>query len=129
MDKIEYLCKDCLVAPSCTKLCSKFTDKAVDVLFDPPHEEELLILYNELKKNKRCILCRKNSIIISIYTYTNNTDDKTIHACCDFCDTLYEIKQNPGGDYLDDMYWEFHEPKLSSTFTFNKLFKDLGIET
>jgi len=128
-DKIEYLCRDCLVAPTCNKLCGKFTDKAVDVLFDPLDEAELLIVYNELKKHKRCILCRKNRIVINIYTYSNDTDNKTIHACCDFCDTLYSIKQNPGGDYLDDVYWEFHEPKLSSVFTFNKLFKDLGIET
>jgi len=128
-NKIKYICRDCLVAPRCTKLCGKFTDKAVDVLFDPPTEEELPILYNELKKHKRCILCRKNSIVINIYCLTDNTDNKNIHACCSFCDTLYIIKQNLGGDCLDDVYWEFHESKLSSVFTFNKLFKDLGIET
>ena len=127
-NKIEYLCRDCLVAPTCTKLCSEFTDKAVDVLFEPPVEEELNIIYDELKRYKRCILCRKNSIVINIYCFTDDTDDKIVHACCNFCDTLYLIKQNPGGDYLDDIYWEFHDSKLSSTFTFNKLFKDLKIK-
>jgi len=128
-NKIEYLCRDCLVAPTCTKLCSEFTDKSVDILFETPTEKELPILYRELKEHKRCILCRKNIINISIYTYTNNTDNKTINACCDFCDTMYVIKQNLSGDYLKDVYWEFQEPKLSSIFTFNKLFKDLGIKT
>ena len=129
INKIEYLCKDCLVAPTCTQLCEKFTDRAVDALFNPPNDKELSILYKELKKHKRCILCRKNSIGINIFTYTNNTDDKTIHVCCNFCDTLYSIKQRPDEDYLFDIYWEFHDSQAISNFTFNKLFKDLGIET
>ncbi len=128
-NKIEYICRDCLVAPTCTKICGKFTDSAVDMLFDPPTESELPTLYKELKKHKRCIVCRKNNIVIEIYTYSNDTDNKTIHATCDFCDTLYVIKQNSGGDYLDDVYWEFHDHMLKSLFTFNKLFKDLGIIT
>ena len=129
MDKIRYLCKDCLVAPTCTRLCGKFTDKSVDVLFDPPTLEELAIFYNELKKHKRCILCRKNDIIINIITYVNDLDDKTITATCTFCDTMYSIKQIKDVDYLEDIYWEFNETRLSSVFTFDKLFKDLGIKT
>ena len=129
MNKIRYLCKGCIVAPTCTKICERFTDEAVDVLFEPPEIDELNILYKELKKHKRCILCRKNSITINITTYVGNVDDKTIHTTCSFRDTLYVIKQTKDKDSLDDVYWEFHEPKLLSVFTFNKLFKDLGIET
>jgi len=129
MNRIRYLCEGCLVAPSCSKLCEKFTDKIVDVLFESPTEEELPILYNELKKHKRCILCGKNRIVITIDTYTNNTNNKTIRVNCDFCETMYIIKQNQSRDYLVDVYWEFQQVDLSSVFTFNKLFKDLGIKT
>jgi len=103
-NKIEYLCRDCIVAPTCSKICNKFTDRLVDILFESPTEKELAILYKELKKHNRCIICRKDRIIIEVSTYSNDTDNKTINATCDFCDTLYIIKQNHVGDYLHDIY-------------------------
>jgi hypothetical protein len=128
MIKIEYLCEGCIVAAVCTKLCTKFTDKAVDILMDPPSDKELPIIYKELKKDMRCLLCRKNTITINILTFVGRTDYKTIQATCNFCDTLFVIKQSPSGDYLNDVYWEFSEQRLQSVFTFQKLFKDLEIE-
>jgi len=125
---IEYLCRDCLVASSCTMICDKFTDRAVDILYTPPNDEELPILYKELKKQKRCILCRKDDVIMTIHTTTTNTSDKTIGIVCNFCDTIYIIKQTKDTDYLDDVYWEFHDSIMDKSFSFSRLFKDLGIE-
>ncbi len=108
IQEIKYICKDCIVYPTCTKLCYKFIDEASSFLIDI-EKNQLPDLFKKLRKEERCLLCGNAKCESSITTTHSHNKGSHINAWlyCIFCETVYNIEFYKVEPFLADIYWDF----------------------